>query len=118
MISQRRLLLLGPMVVGIFYVFEFLLPTANFLRLSFLTNLGFTQLGAPTTANYVSVFNDPYIRDLFAQTVELSAITAIGTVLFAYPLAFTIARSRGAVATTLFLFVIASVFTNHTVGTL
>ena len=110
--------LLGLAVIGAFYLVAFVSPTANFLRLSFLTDLGFTRLGPPTTANYSAVIADPYLHELFIRTIELSAVTAIGTVVFAYPIAFTIARSRGFVSTALFLLAIASVFTNHTVGAL
>jgi putative spermidine/putrescine transport system permease protein len=64
-----------------------------FLDKSFYKELGFGMTGPVVgLANYVSVLRSPLYRNVIETTFWLSAVATAGCILFAYPLAYRIAR--------------------------
>jgi len=94
------------------------LPDAAFLWTSFLATAGRAQVGGFTLSNYTNILTDNYFVELIVSTLQLSAITALGSVFLAYPIAFTLARQRNAWTTALFLIMIAALFTSYILAAL
>jgi len=64
-----------------------------FLEKSFYKEMGFGMTGpAVGLANYASVLSSRLYRSVIGTTFALSAVATAGCILFAYPLAYTIAR--------------------------
>ena len=72
-------------------------PNTLLLVTSFLSSSDGTVLFQPTLANYASVFGSVTVQVLALRTVMISASSALGATLIAYPLAYYISRrlSRG-----------------------
>jgi ABC-type spermidine/putrescine transport system permease subunit I len=85
---------LGVLPLGIFFAVFFLLPQVYFLRAAFYTTDTFGQISSePTTETLARAFDGFYLGALW-QTVELCLLTSVLTMLLAYPMAYTIVRSR------------------------
>lgn len=64
-----------------------------FLEKSFYKEMGFGMTGpAVGLANYIAVLRSPLYRGVIETTLVVSALATAGCILFAYPLAYTIAR--------------------------
>ena len=72
-------------------------PNALLLVASFLSSSDGAVLFQPTIANYASVFGSATVQVLALRTVLISASSALGATIVAYPLAYYISRrlSRG-----------------------
>lgn len=118
---RRRVAILargGLPAVVVLAVF-FVIPTINFLRLSFspytspaVTGEGFTW------ENYELILSAGAYRHAVLETFILSSIVAVVTTLVAYPAATAIVRGRRSPARALFVVIIASMFTSVVVRAL
>lgn len=83
---------LGPITV--FYVVFFVLPQCAFLVISLYKSTGPGQMAdSLTLTNYTMIFGDAFFRRAIINTLELSGITAVGSLIIAYPLAYRISQS-------------------------
>jgi ABC-type spermidine/putrescine transport system permease subunit II len=70
-----------------------MLTQFSFLEKSFFKELGLGNTGAFVGLdNYVAVFRSPFQFNAIVTTLQVAAAATIGCVLFAYPVAYTIAR--------------------------
>lgn len=90
----------------------FLWPVAELLTLSLFDNQG-----SLTTANYERVANTPLYVRVLAVTLRISAITAVLSVLFGFPLAYWMARMDPRMRTYVMLFVLIPFWTSYLVKT-
>jgi putative spermidine/putrescine transport system permease protein len=90
----------------------FLWPVAELLTLSLFDNQG-----SLTTANYERIANTPLYVRVLAVTLRISAITAVLSVLFGFPLAYWMARMEPRMRTYVMLFVLIPFWTSYLVKT-
>lgn len=114
--ALRRSRLLAGRLVGIvplllMYAVFFLVPEAYFLRASFFrtSTFGSIEPGA-TLATWKGVINSFYLGVL-GQTILLCVLVAVIATLLAYPLAYTIVKSR-TVGRALFVIVVSTMFSS------
>jgi len=86
---------LGLIPIGVFYATFFIVPMGHFLQASLYPSIGPAEQGsAATVQNYVRALSDPLLHRAIVNTLELSVITSLGATALAYPIAYTVARSR------------------------
>jgi putative spermidine/putrescine transport system permease protein len=96
------------------------LPAGLFMALIFLLPLGimvWISLTSPTTslANYQMVLTTPVYAKILLITLRISLLTAIVSLVIAYPYAYLMSRSRGLVAGLLGLVVLFPYLTSNVV---
>ena len=90
-----------------------------FLRGSFFRDLGLGRFGRePTLANYLRVFGDAFYLGSLWLTIEISAVTAVLTLVLAFPVAYVLARMRSRWALVLLATVTISSFVSVIIKTL
>jgi putative spermidine/putrescine transport system permease protein len=90
--SHRSRVGVAPLML--FYVVFFLLPQFAFLAVSVFKSTGPGQMsGSFTLENYQAILGNAFFRRAIINTLELSAITAVGSTLLGFPIAYAIARS-------------------------
>jgi ABC-type spermidine/putrescine transport system permease subunit I len=109
---RDRAYLLGLLPIGLFYFVFFLVPMTHFLETSLYPSIGPAQQGGSITArNYVAALSDPLLHRGIVNTFKLSLLTAVLATGLAYPIAYTVARSR-VWGQPLFVIVVAVMFTS------
>lgn len=90
-----------------------------FLRGSFFRDLGLGRFGKELSfGNYIRVFGDPFYLEALGLTIEISAITAVLTLVLGFPVAYVIARMRSRWALLLLASVVTSSFVSIIIKTL
>jgi putative spermidine/putrescine transport system permease protein len=85
---------LGVAPLALFYAVFFLLPQIAFLAVSVFRSTGPGQIGpAFTFENYQAILGNAFFRRAIVNTLELSTVTALGSVLLGFPIAYAIAQS-------------------------
>ena len=86
---------LGLIPIALFYAVFFIVPMGHFLEASLYRSTGpAEQGGAVTLHNYGAALSDPLLHRGVVNTFKLSLLTATTATAFAYPIAYTVARSR------------------------
>jgi putrescine transport system permease protein len=65
-----------------------------------------------TGANYATLLSDPLYLDAFLSSIRIAALSAIITLLMAYPMAYALARARESVRTPLLMLVVLPFWTS------
>ena len=102
------LILIPPMLVSFLFLFgtQFL-----FLRAGLFEELGLGRFGDTLTLeNYYHFIKDPFYYDSLILSFQISAMVVIATVIFAYPVAYTIARMQSRWAMVLLSVIVISSF--------
>ena len=82
-----------------------------FLRAGFFEDVGLGLLGDELKiVNYIELIEDPFYWDALFLNIYLSAIVVVATLIFAYPVAYVIARMRSNWAMILLAAVVVSSF--------
>lgn len=116
---DKRRWTLGVVPISVLYGLFFVVPLLLFLTVSLRETAGLAQIGpGPTLENFQRVLGDPYYLSLIWDTLRLALITALASILLAYPIAYVVARGSRVWRQTVFLLVIGSMFTSFIVGAL
>jgi putative spermidine/putrescine transport system permease protein len=82
-----------------------------FLRAGFFEDVGLGLLGDELSlVNYIEMIEDPFYWDSLFLNIYLSAIVVVATLIFAYPVAYVIARMRSQWAMVLLAAIVVSSF--------
>lgn len=109
MTQRSELLLVPPFVLTLILMIG---SQFAFLEGSFYRDLGLGRVGNTLDlANYIRVFSDTFYLASLWLTVEVSALTALFTLIMAYPVAYVIARMRSRLALVLLSAAVVSSFT-------
>lgn len=103
----------GLFVVGPFVISLFLLAGSQivFLSQSLHADLAYGQLSAELTLrNFAAFFTDEFYLGSLLLTIHVSAIVVVLTLMFGFPVAYTIARMRSRFAMVLLATVVLSSF--------
>lgn len=107
-------ILAGPylLYLGILFV----VPVAYLFLVSLYTNVGFgTMQAVLTLENYIKVFTTPIYIDVIINTVEISLISTVFTVVVSFPIAYFIVFSDFKYTKVLILLVIAPMLVGNVV---
>jgi putative spermidine/putrescine transport system permease protein len=92
MTSSRALLLLAP--IGVVHLAAFAWPVARLVQMSVLESRpDGTLTGRASAGNYAAFFTDPASLELAAQSVWLSVVVTLATLVCAYPVALFLHRA-------------------------
>ena len=84
---------LGVFPVLLAYVVFFLAPQAMFLAMSLFSMTGPGMYARPLTgSNFAAIIQQAYLRRALFNTIELAILTAVLSILLAFPLAYRIAQ--------------------------
>ncbi|WP_052126227.1 ABC transporter permease [Ureibacillus massiliensis] len=79
----------------ILVTFLFILPLVNFLRTSFNRNIpGGSYESAWTLENFVEFFSDSYFLNILWNTILISFVATIFSLILAFPIAYLLARTK------------------------
>lgn len=79
----------------ILVTFLFILPLVNFLRTSFNRNIpGGSYESAWTLENFVEFFSDSYFLNILWNTILISLVATIFSLILAFPIAYLLARTK------------------------
>lgn len=79
----------------ILITFMFLFPLINFLRISFnKKSPGLSMESAWVLDSYIKFFTDPYFLNILWNTIYIAFFSTLLTVLLAFPIAYTLARTK------------------------
>ncbi len=109
--------ILLPAVVVLVAIFA--LPLATLMSISLHESTG-PATAAPeyTLANYISFFGDPFFLGVVAQTLKLGVVVVAFTLVIAYPIAYSLARTRSRWRGTALFLVIAPLLVSAVVRNL
>lgn len=102
------LILIPPMLVSFLFLFG---TQFVFLRAGLFEELGLGRFGDELTLqNYYNFLQDPFYFDSLILSFQIAALVVVATVIFAYPVAYTIARMRSRWAMVLLAAIVISSF--------
>jgi putative spermidine/putrescine transport system permease protein len=117
-VTRRRwLVALAPILA--FYGIFFLLPQVTYMQVSLYPSTGPADYGdVPGLQNYEEVVSDAFYRAAFVQTLALSTIVSLVSLLLGYLVAYEITRSTTRLGSLMFLVCMASLFLSTVVRAL
>jgi putative spermidine/putrescine transport system permease protein len=90
--SKRWRYGIAPLVIA--YLIFFVFPQFTFLLISVFRSTGPGSFGGTASlANYAAIAGDAYFTRAIVNTLELSALTGVASVMLAFPVAYAIAHS-------------------------
>jgi iron(III) transport system permease protein len=86
------------MIVGIVFAIGLVLPVATLVLVSFAREGSWTTQTLPsayTVANYVRLFSEPLAAEVFVNSLSMSAIAAVASLLWSFCVVTLLVRGRG-----------------------